>query len=320
MAKSPKKYVPADLTQVKTYSIKKRPTKTKTKSFAQPININNPNTFFDTLPKFLKASDLNEFIDLTYKARRRNKPFHLLLGAHTIKVGLSPIFIDLMKLDIVTGFSFNCAGLIHDLELAFYGGTSEDVQAGLFDGSFGMVKETADMFAEITNYASQQKIGLGEAGGHYINAKKAKYRKLSLFAQAEELGIPATIHVGIGTDTIAQHANYNAGLLGEASHVDFRILASICKDINNGGVLANIGSAVLLPEVFLKTLTVARNQTKNKNALTTANFDMITHYRPIENILHRPTKNAGKGFNFVGHHEIMIPLLAWGLKQQFLAK
>ena len=320
MATSSKKYSPVDLTTIKTYAINKRATKTKIKEFATPIEINNPASFFETLPNFLKASDFNEFIGLTYKARRKNKPFHLLLGAHTIKVGLSPIFIDLMKLNIVTGFSFNCAGLIHDLELAFYGGTSEDVQAGLIDGSFGMVKETAEMFSEITNYASKNNLGLGEAGGHFINAQKAKYRSLSLFAQAEELGIPATIHVGIGTDTIAQHANYNASLLGEASHLDFRILASICKDINNGGVVANIGSAVLLPEVFLKTLTVARNLSKNKNALTTANFDMITHYRPIENILHRPTKNAGKGFNFVGHHEIMIPLLAWGLKQQFLAK
>ncbi len=320
MAQSKKKIQPADLSKVTTYSIKKRPTKTKTKSFAKPINLKQPETFFDTLPKFLKASDLNEFIDLTYKARKKKKPFHLLLGAHTIKVGLTPILIDLMEFEIVTGFSFNCAGLIHDIELAFYGGTSEDVQAGLVDGSFGMVKETAEMFSEIVKFAASENIGLGEAGGKFINAHKAKHRSLSIFAQADALGCPATIHVGIGTDTIAQHANYDAAKLGEASHVDFRIMATICKEINNGGVLANIGSAVLLPEVFLKALTVARNLTTNKNALTTANFDMITHYRPSENIVNRPTKNAGKGFNFVGHHEIMIPLLAWGLKQKFLAE
>ncbi len=320
MIQSKKKIKPVDLSLVKTYSIKKRATKTKIKSFAKPIDINSPQEFFNTLPKFLKASDLNEFIRLTYKARKKNKPFHLLLGAHTIKVGLTPILIDLMEYDIVTGVSFNCAGLIHDIELAFYGGTSEDVQAGLIDGSFGMVKETAAMFSEIEQLASQEKIGLGEAGGRYINVQKAKYRSLSIFAQAERLNCPATIHIGIGTDTIAQHANYDAAKLGEASHIDFRIMAAICKDINRGGVLANIGSAVLLPEVFLKALTVARNLSKGKNSLTTANFDMITHYRPSENILNRPTKNAGKGFNFVGHHEIMIPLLAWGLKQQFLAK
>ncbi len=318
MVQSKNKVKPVDLTQVKTYSIKKRATKTKIKSFAKPLDINSPQEFFNTLPKFLKASDLNSFIQLVYKARKKNRPFHLLLGAHTIKVGLTPVLIDLMEHDIVTGVSFNCAGLIHDIELAFYGGTSEDVQAGLIDGSFGMVEETAAMFSEIVKMASQEQIGLGEAGGRYINLKKAKYRSLSIFAQADKLGCPATIHVGIGTDTIAQHANYDAAKLGEASHIDFRIMATICQDINRGGVLANIGSAVLLPEVFLKALTVARNLSKGKNSLTTANFDMITHYRPSENILNRPTKNAGKGFNFVGHHEIMIPLLAWGLKQQFL--
>ncbi len=318
MAQLKKKIKPVDLSKVKTYSIKKRATKTKIKSFAKPIDLKSPEKFFETLPNFLKASDLNQFIQLTYKARKKNKPFHLLLGAHTIKVGLTPILIDLMEHDIVTGVSFNCAGLIHDIELAFYGGTSEDVQAGLVDGSFGMVKETAEMFSEIVKQASLENIGLGEAGGKFINANKAKYRSLSIFAQADALNCPATIHVGIGTDTIAQHANYNAAKLGEASHVDFRIMAAICKDINRGGVLANVGSAVLLPEVFLKALTVARNLSGGKNSLTTANFDMITHYRPSENIINRPTKNAGKGFNFVGHHEIMIPLLAWGLKQKFL--
>jgi len=292
MTQSKKKILPTDLSQVKTYAIKKRATKTNIKAFAKPINIKSPKTFFDTLPKFLKASDLNEFMQLTYKARKKKKPFHLLLGAHTIKVGLSPIFIDLMERNIVTGVSFNCAGLIHDIELAFYGGTSEDVQAGLIDGSFGMVKETAEMFAEIVNFASSENIGLGEAGGKFINYQKAKHRSLSVFAQADRLGCPATIHVGIGTDTIAQHENYDAAKLGAASHIDFRIMATICKEINNGGVLANIGSAVLLPEVFLKALTVARNLTKNKNALTTANFDMITHYRPSENILNRPTKKC----------------------------
>lgn len=320
MASSKKKYKPVDLSKIKTYPISKRPTKTNIKAFSKPIDPKNPSTFFDTLPKFLKASDFNAFIQAVVKARKKNKPFHLLLGAHTIKVGLSPVLIDLMEIGILTGISFNCAGLIHDIELAFYGGTSEDVQKGLYDGSFGMVKETAAMFSKIVEDASKEHIGLGEAGGKYIVAKKAKYRKLSLFAQAYELGCPATIHVGIGTDTIAQHPNYDAAKIGEASHVDFKILAEICKDINKGGVLANVGSAVLLPEVFLKALTVARNIYDGKNNLTTANFDMITHYRPTENVVNRPTFNSGKGYNFVGHHEIMIPLLAWGLKQQFLKK
>ena len=313
----PKKIIPIDLDKITTYPIKKRPTKTNINAFGKPIDPKKKIDFFDSLPKFLKAEDLKNFIDAVHNARLKHKPFHLLLGAHTIKVGLTPIFIDLIRNDIVTGFSFNCAGLIHDIELAFFGGTSEDVQKGLADGSFGMVKETAALFAEIVDYAATENIGLGEAGGFYINSNKAKYADLSIFAAANKFQIPATIHVGIGTDTIAQHPNYDAAKIGAASHIDFRILATICKDINNGGVLANIGSAVLLPEVFLKALTVARNTSKNKNRLTTANFDMITHYRPTENVLNRPTHNAGAGYNFVGHHEIMIPLLAWGLKQSF---
>lgn len=310
------KIKPVDLADVKRYPIKKRPTKTHIKAFAKPLNTRNAGSFLDSLPDFLKASDFKKFIDLSVKAIKKNKPFHLFLGAHTIKVGLSPIFIDLMKKQIVTGISFNCAGLIHDLELAFWGGTSEDVQAGLDDGSFGMVKETAVKFGEILKYAAENKIGLGEAGGYYINKQKAPYRHLSIFAAAQKNNLPATVHVGIGTDTIAQHPEFDAAAIGEASYLDFKILCSICRQINKGGVAVNVGSAVILPEVFLKALTVARNLDSGPNKLTTANFDMIQHYRPTLNIVNRPTKNAGVGFNFVGHHEIMIPLLAWGLKSK----
>lgn len=309
-----KKYQPTDLSNISRYSIKDRPHRTAISAFGKPFASKEAGEFFKSLPQFLKASDLNKFIGLVLAARKNNKPFHVLLGAHTIKVGLAPIFIDLMKEELITGFSFNCAGLIHDLELAFWGGTSEDVQAGLEDGSFGMVEETGTMFGEIAQLAHDNTIGLGEAGGRYIKDKNAKYRELSFFYNAYEMNLPATIHMGIGTDTIVQHPEFNAAWLGEASHIDFRILASVCQDINDGGVVANIGSAVILPEVFLKALTVARNLTENKNCLTTANFDMITHYRPTVNVLQRPTKNAGDSFNFVGHHEIMIPLLAWGLK------
>lgn len=311
------KIKPVDLNKVKRETMKNRSNRTHIKSFGKPIDKLSGDNFFASLPEFLKASDLNDFINLIFKARKKNKPFHLLLGAHTIKVGLSPIIIDLMKNNIVTGISFNGAGLIHDLELAFWGGTSEDVQAGLMDGSFGMVQETADKFAEILEIADDLKIGLGEAGGLLINKQKAPNRNLSVFAIAHKLGLCATVHVGIGTDTIAQHPNFDSSKIGIASHIDFRLLCSICRLIDKGGVIANIGSAVILPEVFLKALTVARNIDKGKHNLTTANFDMIEHYRPTVNIINRPTFKAGKGFNFVGHHEIMIPLLAWGLKRKF---
>ncbi|MFQ5499441.1 MAG: hypothetical protein ACE5FH_07195 [Candidatus Zixiibacteriota bacterium] len=310
---------PIDLSRVSRYSIGKRANKTELASFGRPVRSLTGSDFFDSLPRFLKADDLRLFIRKVVQARGRGLPFHLLLGAHTIKVGLSPIIIDLMKRGIVSGLSFNCAGLIHDLELAFFGGTSEDVQKGLNDGSFGMVRETAELFAEVCELAHKSDIGLGAAGGQLIERGKATNRKLSVFAVAHKIGLPVTVHVGIGTDIVVQHPEFDAAKVAAASHIDFRILARVCCDLDRGGVLANIGSAVILPEVFLKALTVARNLNKRKSRLTTANFDMIMHYRPTENVVRRPTSLSGQGFTFVGHHEIMVPLLAWGLRREFKA-
>ncbi|MFZ5981168.1 MAG: hypothetical protein ACOYVF_11105 [Candidatus Zixiibacteriota bacterium] len=318
MKKNRDNYPPIDLSRVRRYSIKKRPNKTETAAFGKPFSQEAcARDFLKSLPGFLKAKDFKEFIDLTVKARRKGKPFHLLMGAHTIKVGLSPIIIDLMERSIVTGISFNGAGLVHDLELAFFGGTSEDVQVGLADGSFGMVKETSELYAAVVDLAAARRIGLGKAAGEFIEGKKARYRKTSLFAAAHRLSLTATLHIGIGTDIVNQHPDFNAARAAEASFIDFRVFSSVCEQINRGGVVANIGSAVILPEVFLKALTVARNLNRGKSRLTTANFDMLEHYRPRVNVVTRPTLNAGKGFDFRGHHEIMIPLLAWGLKASF---
>jgi hypothetical protein len=317
MAKSPKLYRPEDLSHVKRYSVELRRNKATLAGVGRPLAPSaNAGRFFESLPKYLKAADLNEFIEQVARARKKNRPFHLLLGAHPIKIGLSPIIIDLMERQIVTGLSFNGAGLIHDLELAFFGGTSEDVQEGLADGSFGMVTQTAEMYADVCEIAVTRRIGLGDAAGCLIEHHRAPFRKVSLFAAAERLHLPATVHIGIGTDIVSQHPEFDGAKAGEASHRDFRILAAVCADLDRGGVLANIGSAVMLPEVFLKALTVARNLHPGKSRLTTANFDMIEHYRPRVNVVTRPTKDAGKGYNFVGHHEIMLPLLAWGLKHQ----
>lgn len=309
-----KKPQPVDLTRVKRYSVNDRPTKTAINRFGKPVDSDGINDFLDSLPDFLKAADLRAFLDHVARARGKNLPFHWMLGAHVIKVGLSPIIIDLMQRRIVTGLSFNCAGLIHDLELAFFGGTSEDVQKGLADGSFGMVEETSKLFRAVTDLAARDNLGLGEAGGRFINNENAPHRELCVFAGADALDVPVTVHVGIGTDTIAQHPEYDAAAMAAASHRDFRILADICRDLDNGGVVANIGSAVLLPEVFLKALTVARNLSSPNHMLVSANFDMITHYRPMENVVRRPTAEGGDGYNFVGHHEILLPLLAWALK------
>ena len=308
---------PIDLRRVKRSSRFRRTNKTVIPSLGRPMKKYRGSDFFESLPSLLKAADLKEFITLVVKARKKNNPFHLLMGAHVIKVGLSPIIIDLLKRDLVTGLSFNGAAVIHDLELSFFGGTSEDVQSGLEDGSFGMVRETARLFAGVCELAETNALGLGEAAGRFINDQKAKYRQLSIFGRATGLDRPVTVHLGIGTDIVAQHPEYDAARAATASHHDFRLLCSLCTLIDRGGVVANIGSAVILPEVFLKALTVARNIGRGKSRLVTANFDMITHYRPMENVVKRPTFKAGRGFNFIGHHEIMVPLLAWGLRREY---
>lgn len=316
MTKRPSKPRPADLSRVKRYPYARRANKASIESFGRPIKRPDSGDFFESLPDFLKATDLRAYFDAVRKARDKGKPFHVMMGAHVIKVGLAPVMIDLMKRNIVTGLSLNSAGLIHELEVAFFGGTSEDVQSGLDDGSFGMVEETGDLFAAVCDLAAEDGSGLGEAAGKFINEEQAPHRNVSMLAQADRLDRPATIHVGIGTDIVAQHPCFSGGRVGEASHRDFRMLAGICAQLDRGGVVANIGSAVILPEVFLKALTVARNLNPGRSRLTTANFDMITHYRPTVNVINRPTHKAGRGFNFVGHHEIMIPLLAWGLRRQ----
>ncbi len=309
-----KRVHPIDLTRTTRYPIAVRANKTLIEMMGSPLEKPGAVPFFRSLPRTLKAKDLRDFIVHAQDARKRGYPFHLLLGAHTIKVGLSPIIIDLMKRGIVSGLSFSGAGLVHDLELAYFGGTSEDVQAGLNDGSFGMAQETGDLFAEVARFADSEELGLGEAGGHLIEKDRAPYRRLSVFASAYRFGVPVTVHVGIGTDIVSQHPVFDAAKVATASHRDFRTLASICADLDRGGVVANVGSAVILPEVLLKALTVARNINGYKGRLTTANFDMIEHYRPLVNVVTRPTQKTGRGYSFIGHHEIMIPLLAWGLK------
>jgi hypothetical protein len=304
----------ADLEKVRTVSLGRRPSKAHVGSFGKVFDSPEGRRFFEALPQFLKATDLKEFILRAGKARRNNFPFQVLMGAHPIKVGLSPILIDLMEHNIVTGLSLNSAGLIHDLELAFTGKTSEDVAAGLKDGSFGMAEETGRMFAEVVNLAEEKGIGLGEAAGLFINGNKTEFTEFSLFAAGDRLNLPATVHLAIGTDIVSQQKSFNAGSAAEASFRDFKILADILIEADYGGVVANVGSAVVLPEVFLKALTVARNLADRPSDITTANFDMTAHYRPLTNVVKRPTEKGGKGYNFVGHHEIMLPLLAWGLK------
>jgi len=309
-----------DLNKVRSVSLSKRKSKSEISAFANTFDGGSAKSFLHSLPGFLKANDLIEFMERVAAARKNKFPFHLMMGAHVIKVGLAPIIIDLIDRKIVTGISMNSAGLIHDLELAFVGKTSEDVAEGLQDGTFGMAAWTAEWFAGVVNLAEKNFLGLGEAAGRFINESKAKYGKYSLFAAADKYNIPATVHMVIGTDIVHQQATFRPGPAAEASFRDFRILANLLMKADRGGAVANFGSAVILPEVFLKALTVARNLKSQKSNLTTANFDMISHYRPMMNVVTRPTESGGRGFNFIGHHEIMIPLLAWGLKSYFPTK
>ncbi len=327
------KYTRIDLKKIKTYSIRSRRNKTQIKNFGKPLDLDSDiYGFLKSLPKYLKAEDLKSLIDSIVNAKRKKKPIILMLGAHPIKCGLSPVLIDLMEEGFVTLLATNGAGAIHDLEIAFWGKTSEQVEQGIEDGSFGMAKQTGEIFNFISTFACQKDLGLGEAIGKRISELKARFKKHSLLANAYRLNVPACVHVAFGTDIVHQHPNFDPASTGKATYADFKILADEVSRLNNGGVVLHFGSAVILPEVFLKALSVARNikgihlQGKSRGIhpegksrgkiqnFTTANFDMIQHYRPNVNVVLRPTQKSGHGFSFTGHHEIMIPLLAWALK------
>lgn len=309
-----KRFETVDLTRITTISLAERPSLAWAGGLAKIPTAAGARQFFDSLPHFLKADDLRRLIKAILTARKKNKPVVFMAGGHLIKVGLTPVIIDLIEAGLVTGICLNGAGIIHDSELAMVGRTSEDVAAGIADGSFGMSAQTAEIFAEITRYASEHGVGLGEASGAVIERKKARFRKHSLLAACRRRGIPAMVHIAVDTDIVCQHPGYDPAAAAQASHHDFTILARLISRGDNGGVFVNIGSAVILPEVFLKALTVARNIYGKPHKIVTANFDMISHYRPAVNVVGRPTLHGGAGYNFVGHHELMIPLLAWGLK------
>jgi hypothetical protein len=309
------RYQKIDLNKVRTYSIKGRKSKTQIKNFGKPLSSRDDVLdFLESLPKCLRADDFKKLLHSVVKAKRTGKPIIFMFGAHVIKCGLSPVLIDLMRNGFVSLLATNGAGAIHDLEIALWGKTSEEVERSIQDGSFGMAKETADIFNRVSSFAQKENLGLGEAMGKRILELKARFRKYSLLANAFELKIPLTVHVAFGTDIVHQHPNFDPSSTGWATHTDFKILANEVSRLNNGGVVLHFGSAVILPEVFLKALSVARNIKGRIENFTTANFDMIQHYRPNLNVVLRPTQKSGQGFSFSGHHEIMIPLLAWALK------
>lgn len=307
---TPERPQPVDLTKVQTYSVQNRPTKVDLTKFARIPSVHIPlSEFVESFPQVLKAYELRLAGYSIAKAYRERKGIVLMMGAHVIKCGLSPIIIRMMEEGLISCLCLNGACTIHDFELASYGNTSEDVESSLETGMFGMVQETAEAMNRLIREGVKVGCGLGEALGRGLRHLHPPYERYSIVAKAHQLGVPVTVHVAIGTDTIHQHPSFEPDLCAKGSHSDFRLLAGILPKINDGGVILNIGSAVILPEVFLKALTVARNLGNPVANFTAVNMDMIQHYRPNANVVNRPTKSGGTPISLTGHHEIMVPLL-----------
>jgi len=301
--------------KIQTYPLASRPSKVVTADFAKPPRRGGRvSDLIDGLPDLLAARDFKELLELLRRARRKGKPIVWAMGAHVIKAGLSPVLIDLMKDGWVGGLAMNGAGIIHDFELAFAGRTSEDVASEIQTGRFGMAAETGDLLNAAIASGAASGLGLGEAVGKMIARSRFPFRKLSLLGTAYRLGIPVTVHVAVGTDIIHMHPQASGEAIGASSLRDFYLFCGLVRKINGGGVFLNVGSAVILPEVFLKAVSLLRNRGERLDGFSTAVFDFIKHYRPAENVTRRPLGKKGKGFYFVGPHEIWIPLLAASLK------
>ncbi|MBP7055939.1 MAG: hypothetical protein KBB52_03715 [Candidatus Omnitrophica bacterium] len=298
-----------DLKCIKTIPLNARKCKVAIADFAKTSSRGASfKRFYDSLPRILVSQNFRDLVHAIVKAHDKKKMVIVMMGAHVIKCGLSPLIIDLMKRGVVKAVALNGAGVIHDTEIAMIGRTSEDVGEGILDGTFGMAKETASFINEAINSGFKNGIGIGEAVGQEIERAKLPNKDLSILAVGHRLGVPVTAHVAIGTDIIHQHPSANGEAIGEGSLLDFKTFIYSISNLENG-VALNFGSAVILPEVFLKAVTVARNLGFKLDDFTTANFDMISQYRPNQNILSRPTSKGGRGYNIIGHHEIMIPLL-----------
>lgn len=302
---------PVDLSRVRTVPLQLRPNKVLQANFAHPPRKGQSAAeFLGGLPRILAGADFRNVVAAVVNARRNGRPVVFGFGAHVLKCGLSPVVIDLMERGVITAVATNGSGAIHDFELALIGETSEDVAAGLKDGTFGMVRETGElMHAAINRALDRPAAGLGELFGEQLDRIAAPNRELSIAAAARRLGLPFCVHVAVGTDIIHMHPTADGAALGRASFNDFKLLCGVVKELS-GGVYLNVGSAVVLPEVFLKAFTVAQNLGANLTGFTTVNMDMIAHYRSGENVVRRPPTVGGAGYNLIGRHEIMLPLLA----------
>ncbi len=303
---------PINVADLKTYPLKRRHSKVRLSDFASSWKRGGSfKQFLRSLPDILAVKTLREVVDAISRAHRRGKPVILGMGAHPVKVGLNPVIVDLMERGVISAVAMNGAVIIHDFELALLGHTSEEVDAEIDSGRFGMAEETGRMLNEAISRGVKDGQGLGEAVGHYINRYKGQFpnRATSILATGARLGIPVTVHVALGTDIIHMHPSADGAAIGAGSLLDFRRLAAVVAGME-GGVYLNLGSAVIMPEVFLKTVALGRNLGHELTNLTTVNMDFLSHYRPTTNVVRRPTQKGGKGYTLIGHHEIMFPLVA----------
>lgn len=319
---APMSYREADLSRVTTIPVQSRPNKVRAEEFAAPPpddpGARTMGAFLASLPDILVARDFLAVVDAVVAARRNGRGVLLMLGGHVVKTGLARVLVDLVRRGIITHVAMNGSAAIHDYEIARFGGTSEDVAAGLRDGSFGMAEETGRGLNGAFVAGMAQQWGMGESVARALaDAEPLLHPELSLTYQCWRHHVPATIHAALGCEIIHQHPAANGAAIGDTSHRDFRRLAASLSTLHDGGVVLNVGSAVIMPEVFLKALTIARNLNGGTpTGFVTCDLDMQRHYRPRMNVVRRPTQDSGKGYEITGHHEIMVPMLAWAIVER----
>jgi deoxyhypusine synthase len=307
---------PFDPSQARTSSLKRLARKVTRGQFARPLAPGaSISDFLAALPDVLAASQFRQLACAIADAHRGSRTFLLMMGAHPLKVGLGPLIHELIRDGVISAVATNGAAIIHDFELAMIGRTSEDVAAQLLDGSFGMAEETGAFLNRASKDAARDSIGLGEAVGRAIIEARLKFREASIFATAREAGIPATVHVTLGADIIHMHPSADGAAIGQSTFTDFHRLASVVAGLSRGVVL-NLGSAVVMPEVFLKALNLARNLGHQVDHFTAADMDFVRQYRPRMNVVERPTIGGGQGISLTGHHELMFPLLVAAIREE----
>ena len=315
------KHREADLSRVRTVPLKRRANKVSADEFAKPPGKDRSfHAFLASLPDILVARDFKRLVDAIVAAHRKRRAVVVMLGGHIVKTGLAPLLTSLMERGVITHLAMNGSAAIHDYEIARFGGTSEDVAAGLKDGTFGMAEETGREMNEAFTRGSAAGLGMGESLGIVLEQAKLAHPELSVLLSARQHGIPATVHAALGAEIIHQHPAADGAAIGDTSHRDFRRLAASLEGLHDGGVALNLGSAVIMPEVFLKALTIARNLNEGRpQQFVTCDLDMQRHYRPRMNVVQRPTLQSGKGYEITGHHELMVPLLVWAVLDRLSA-